>query len=172
MPAPRGAGQGRESFPRNGVRGCGVVRRRRPNYEEFPMRGVASRLALCLSVLVLPSVPARAERKVYVPDRAHCQLNFVGEALLLSAHGYFEKWEIDTQLNAANLEDSSVQLQIESASLNTRIEQRDKHLRSADFLDVANHPQIKFVSTRVKKVDDKTVTVTGNLTLRGVTKQV
>jgi len=136
------------------------------------MRRAVTRLVLCVSVFALPAVSARAERKAYVPDRAHCQLNFIGEALLLSAHGHFEKWEIDTQLNPANLEDSSVQLQIESASLNTRIEQRDKHLRSGDFLDVANHPQIKFASTRVKKVDDKTLTITGDLTLRGVTKQV
>jgi polyisoprenoid-binding protein YceI len=136
------------------------------------MRHAAIRLAMSFSLFALPAGLLRAERKAYVPDRAHCQLNFIGEALLLSAHGHFEKWEIDTQLNAANLEDSSVQLQIESTSLNTRIEQRDKHLRSADFLDVANHPQIKFVSTRVKKLDDKTLTITGDLTLRGVTKKV
>jgi len=127
--------------------------------------------AFCASV-VLVTQPGRAERKPYVPDRAHCQLNFVGDALLVSAHGYFEKWDIDAQLDAANLENSTVALTIETASLTTRVERRDTHLRSPDFFDVAKYPQIKFVSTKVKRIDDKNLTLTGDITLRGITKPV
>ena len=136
------------------------------------MRRFLTALSFCLAAAHLPLESARAERKPYVPDRPHCQLNFVGDALLVSAHGYFEKWEIDAQLNPANLEDSAVALDIESASLTTRITQRDNHLRSDAFFDVANHPKIKFVSNKVKKIDDKNLTLTGDLTLRGVTKAV
>jgi len=71
-----------------------------------------------------------------------------------------------------NLENSSVALTIETASLNTRVERRDNHLRSADFFDAANHPQIKFVSTKVSRVDDKNFNLTGDLTIRGITKPV
>jgi len=116
--------------------------------------------------------PAHAEKRPYVLDRAHCQLNFIGEALLVSAHGYFEKWDADLQIDRDNLENSSVALTIETASLNTRVERRDNHLRSADFFDAANHPQIKFVSTKVSRVDDKNFNLTGDLTIRGITKPV
>src|SRR5262245_3691440 len=125
-----------------------------------------------VAAVVLVAGPARAERKPYVPDRNHSQLNFVGDALLLSAHGFFEKWELDAQLDAANLENSSVTLTIESASLNTRVAPRDNHLRSADFFDVAKFPEIKFVSKSVRKTDDKSLTLVGDLTLRGVTKSL
>lgn len=127
-------------------------------------------LSLLASSLALPA--AYAEKKPYVPDRSHSQLNFVGDALLISAHGYFEKWEIDAQIDPANLENSAVALTIETASLNTRVGRRDDHLRSADFFDAAKHPQITFVSSKVKKLDDHSLTLSGNLTLRGVTKPV
>ena len=68
--------------------------------------------------------PAHAEKRPYVLDRAHCQLNFIGEALFVSAHGYFEKWDADVQIDRDNLENSSVALTIETASLNTRVERR------------------------------------------------
>jgi polyisoprenoid-binding protein YceI len=128
--------------------------------------------AFCLTVALLVAGPARAERKPWVPDRSHSQLNFVGEALLISAHGFFEKWEIDAQLDPAGLENSTVSLTIDAASLNTRVARRDSHLRSPDFFDVAKYPEIKFVSKSVKKLDDKNVTLVGDLTLRGVTKTV
>jgi polyisoprenoid-binding protein YceI len=121
-------------------------------------------------VVLVPSV--YAERKTYVPDPPHSQINFIGEALLISAEGYFERWESDFQIDRANLENSTVSITIDAASLNTRIEMRDKHLRSKDFLDVENYPQIKFVSTGISKVDDKNYVIDGNLTLRGVTKAI
>lgn len=133
------------------------------------MKRVLACLALC-ALLISPF--AFAERKPYALDRSHCQINFVGEALLISAHGHFEKWDADIQLDRENMENSSVAITIEAESLNTRVAQRDKHLRSADFLDVVNHPQIKFVSTKIARVDDKNYTLFGSLTLRGVTKPI
>jgi polyisoprenoid-binding protein YceI len=61
---------------------------------------------------------------------------------------------------------------IDVASIDTKEPQRDEHLRSADFFDAANHPNITFESTSVEKVDSEHYKVTGNLTLRGVTKPV
>lgn len=134
------------------------------------MKRLVSLAFVLLMLIAVP--PIQAERKPYALDRSHCQLNFVGEALLLSAHGYFERWDAEIQMDRENLENSTVSVTIDAASINTRITRRDDHLRSADFLDVAKNPQIKFVSSRIGKVDDKNVKITGDLTLRGVTKTV
>ena len=113
------------------------------------------------------SPAALAERKPYALDRSHCQLNFIGEALLISAHGSFDKWDADVQMDRDKLENSALTLTIDATSINTRVERRDNHLRSPDFLDVKNHPQIKFVSTKVTRVDDKTLNLVGDLTIQG-----
>jgi polyisoprenoid-binding protein YceI len=130
------------------------------------------RLLYTIVVLALLLPSARAERKPYLPDRSHGQINFVADALLISAHGSFDKWDGDFQLDRENLENSTIKLTIDASSINTRVEGRDKHLRSADFFDVEKHPQITFNSTKVSKVDDSNYKVNGDLTLRGVTKSV
>jgi polyisoprenoid-binding protein YceI len=61
---------------------------------------------------------------------------------------------------------------VEVASVNTREAQRDEHLKSADFFDVENHPQISFTSTEITNVDEDTFKVTGNLTIHGVTQPI
>jgi polyisoprenoid-binding protein YceI len=132
-----------------------------------------SRLFLSFfAAVLLLSARAQAELKPYVPDRSHGQINFVGDALLISAHGFFERWDGEFQIDREKLENSKIKLTIDAASLNTRVEGRDKHLRSADFLDVAKFPQITFVSTKVAKVDDSNYKVTGELSLKGVTRSV
>lgn len=137
------------------------------------MRKTALVLSSYVAVtMIFTTAPVQADRKPYVLDRAHCQLNFIGEALLVSAHGHFDRWDADVQLDRDHLENSSLTLTIEAASLNTRVERRDNHLRSADFFDAANHPKITFVSTKISKVDDKNHTLTGDLTIRGITKTV
>ncbi len=124
---------------------------------------------MCLAPLALPGY---AERKSYVPDPPHSQINFVGESMLISAQGWFERWEGDFQIDHEKLENSSVSITIDAASLNTRVQMRDNHLRSKDFLDVSTYPQIKFVSSGISKVDEKNYIISGNLTLHGVTKPI
>ncbi len=130
------------------------------------------RMGLLVLGLVLAPLPGRAERRAYVPDRNHCQINFVGDALLVSAHGFFERWDGDFQIDRQNLAESAIRLTIEAASLNTRVERRDNHLRSPDFFDVAKYPQVTFVSTKISRVDDTNYTLTGDLTMRGVTRSI
>lgn len=120
----------------------------------------------------LAAPPVRAERRAYVFDKAHSQVNFVAEALLLTAHGYFQRFDGDIQLDPANLENSTLRIEIETASINTQIEMRDNDLRSARFFDAENHPKITFVSTKVTKVDDKNLRVAGDITIKGVTKPI
>jgi polyisoprenoid-binding protein YceI len=123
-----------------------------------------------MALLAAPAI--RAERKPYVFDRAHSQINFVAEALLLTAHGFFERFDGDVHVDPENLENSVLRLEIEAASINTRVEQRDNHLRSADFFDAANHPKITFIATKITKVGDRNLRVAGDLTIRGTTKPV
>lgn len=68
-------------------------------------------------------------------------------------------------------EESSVQVSIDAASIDTGVEDRDNHLRSADFLDVENHPTLEFVSTEVRRSGDN-YEMEGELTMRGVTRPV
>jgi polyisoprenoid-binding protein YceI len=72
----------------------------------------------------------------------------------------------------AKPEASSVEFKIKVASISTGVEARDNHLRGPDFFDAANHPEITFVSTAVKVTGKDVYAVTGNLTMRGVTKQI
>lgn len=67
---------------------------------------------------------------------------------------------------------SSVVVEFDAATIDTRVEDRNAHLRSADFLDVENHPTIRFVSTEVSHVEGETFRLAGDLTVRGITKPI
>ncbi len=120
---------------------------------------------------VQPAAAATGARAHDV-DKAHSEINFTASSRLLDAHGFFGKWDADVALDPEQLERSSVRLVIDAASINTRIERRDNHLRSADFFDVANHPTITFVSKSIARTSPTAGTLTGDLTVRGVTKSV
>ena len=117
-------------------------------------------------------VAAGAGLRVQDIDRSHNQINFTGSSRLLDAHGFFEKWDAEVALDPEALETSTVRLVIDAASLNTRVERRDSHLRSPDFFDVAKYPTISFVSKSITKTSGTAGTLTGDLTLHGVTKTI
>jgi polyisoprenoid-binding protein YceI len=71
-----------------------------------------------------------------------------------------------------NPDKSSVEMTVKAASVNTHVDKRDDHLRTNEFFNVELFPEIKFKSTKVKKIDDKTIEVTGNFTLHGITKEI
>ncbi|HEX2488252.1 MAG TPA: YceI family protein [Blastocatellia bacterium] len=123
-------------------------------------------------LLLLTAGAVSAQTRPHTVDHAHSQINFVAEARFISAHGHFDKWDAEVQLDPAKIENSSFKITIEAASINTRIQRRDDHLRGKDFFDVATYPQITLVSKKITKTGDGTYTVVGDLTLRGVTKQI
>jgi len=109
----------------------------------------------------------------YTVDTAHTRVGFVARhAMVTKVRGEFDDFEATAHLDGDDPTRSSVNLTIQAKSINTRNEQRDNHLRSNDFLDMENHPTITFTSTGVVPVDDTTFKVTGDLTIRGVTKPV
>jgi polyisoprenoid-binding protein YceI len=105
-------------------------------------------------------------------DTPHTNLMFVARyAMLTKVRGHFNAFEGTIHV-AEKPEDSSVELTIDASSITTDNETRDGHLRSADFLHLENHPTIVFRSTRVDLVGDNRLRVAGDLTIRGVTKEV
>src|SRR5262245_18525102 len=123
-------------------------------------------------LFVLTTLTVAAQTRPHIVDQAHSQINFVAEARFISAHGHFDKWDAEVQLDPAKIENSAFKITIEATSINTRIERRDNHLRSKDFFDVATYPQITLVSKKITKTADRKYKVIGDLTLRGVTKQI
>ena len=126
--------------------------------------------ALILPVLIAAR-PVMAP-KSHVIDKNHSEINFVADARLLSAHGFFGKWDADIQLDAQNLEASTVAIVIDASSIDTRVTRRDNHLKSDAFLDVAKYPSITFKSVSVMKTGETKLAITGDLTMRGTTKRI
>jgi len=106
-------------------------------------------------------------------DTSHSGAHFTVRHMVVSkVRGAFSRWQGTLQFDEQNPEASKVSVQIEAASIDTREEKRDAHLRSADFFDVAQYPTLSFESTKVEKVEGNTYRVTGDLTIHGITKQV
>jgi polyisoprenoid-binding protein YceI len=121
-------------------------------------------------LLALATTATAAE--VYSVDAAHANVGFEVRHFMSQVPGRFNDFQGTIEINRDNPEASSVQFTIQTASVDTRNEKRDDHLRSPDFFDVDAHPTITFKSTSIKKVDADTYHVTGDFTLRGVTKSI
>ncbi|HEY6077293.1 MAG TPA: YceI family protein [Polyangiaceae bacterium] len=106
-------------------------------------------------------------------DTSHSGVNFSIRHMVVSkVRGRFTKYSGAVQLDESDFTRSSVEASIDAASIDTGTEQRDAHLRSADFFDVEKFPELKFKSTGIVKVDDTNYRVTGALTIRDVTREV
>jgi polyisoprenoid-binding protein YceI len=106
-------------------------------------------------------------------DPAHSAAHFSVRHLMISnVRGEFTKLSGSALIYPADPAKSTVEITIEAASINTREAKRDEHLRSADFFDAANHPALTFRSKRVEALGLENFKLTGDLTIRGVTKEV
>ena len=109
----------------------------------------------------------------YTIDPSHSRIGFVARhAMVTKVRGSFNEYEGGFHIDGDDLTKSTAKVTIKAASIDTRNADRDGHLRSNDFLDMENHPQITFAATGVKQLDDTTVQVTGDLTIKGQTKPV
>jgi polyisoprenoid-binding protein YceI len=105
-------------------------------------------------------------------DPAHSAAHFSVRHLMISnVRGEFTKLTGSAQIDPANLAKSTVEVTIEAGSLSTREPQRDEHLRSPDFFDVAKFPTLTFRSKRIESLGPEDFKLTGDLTIHGVTKQ-
>ncbi|MCU1587961.1 MAG: YceI-like protein [Frankiales bacterium] len=109
----------------------------------------------------------------YTIDPTHSRLGFVTRhAMVTKVRGSFEEFEGSAHLDFEDPTKSTATVTFAMASINTNQAQRDEHLRTSDFFDVTAFPTGRFQGTSVKKVDDETYELTGDLTLRGVTKPI
>ncbi len=105
-------------------------------------------------------------------DVGHSAVHFwVRHMVISKVHGRFARWSGSLELDLDDLTRSSLDVRIDAASIDTQVGDRDAHLRSADFLDVAHHPEILFRSKRIEKTGAG-YRVTGDLSLRGVVREV
>jgi polyisoprenoid-binding protein YceI len=104
-------------------------------------------------------------------DTTHANLDFSVKHMAISTvRGSFNLFNGVGETNAAGLP-TAISMEVDAASISTNNEQRDGHLKSPDFFDVANFPKISFVSTAISGTRDD-LTIVGDLTIRGVTKSV
>lgn len=126
-----------------------------------------------LAGLVLGFVgTASAAVETYSIDPVHSSVGFTVRHLFSSVPGSFTKFEGTLTVDRDNLEKSSVAATIDIGSVNTASEKRDGHLKTPDFFDAMKFPTITFKSTSWKKTGDDTFDVTGDLTIKDVTKSV
>ena len=106
-------------------------------------------------------------------DTAHSEVNFTVRHMMISnVRGRFEKFTGTVDFDENNPANTTVDVQIEAASISTREPQRDGHLRSPDFLDAEKYPYLTFKSKRVKVIDTQHAELVGDLTIRDITREV
>jgi polyisoprenoid-binding protein YceI len=109
----------------------------------------------------------------YTVDASHSHVGFVARhAMVTKVRGSFNEFSATASFDPSDLSAARAEVTIDVASIDTRSEQRDGHLRSADFFDVETYPTLSFASTQVELADDSTLRVTGDLTIKDVTKPV
>jgi len=127
---------------------------------------------LLSAVLIMLGIAGYAQT-TWKSDKAHSQLKFdITHYDINTVSGTFSDFEVLVLSDKEDFSDAVVELKAKAASINTGINARDEHLRSADFFDVATHPEISFKSNGIKKVANNKYEVSGDLTMHGITKPV
>jgi polyisoprenoid-binding protein YceI len=131
------------------------------------------RIITSISTIIALSLPAFAFASTWTIDPDHSNVGFKVRHLMISnVKGSFEKHTGTVEIDDKDITKSKIEVSINTNSINTNVQKRDEHLRSADFFDVAKYPAMTFVSKKVAKAGNDKFTVTGDLTLHGVTKSV
>ncbi len=131
-------------------------------------------LAVTLLVAALPALQATAAAQpaAYKADPVHSRVGFSIRHFVSDVDGRFKDFNGEIRYDAQHPADSSVQFAVQAASIYTDNEQRDNHLKSPDFFDAAKFPTLTFASSKVTPKGSNSFDVTGNLTIKGVTKTV
>ena len=106
-------------------------------------------------------------------DPTHSELGFkIKHLMITNVKGSFKDFQAEVQTKGEDFSTAQINVAAEMSSITTNNEQRDAHLRTSDFFEVDQFPQLKFKSTGIDKVDSDTFTLHGELTLKGITKAV
>lgn len=129
-----------------------------------------------ITILLVAAVVAFSSFSVienWKSDKAHSHLAFSVTHMGISDQpGIFKTFEVTIKSEKPDFSDATVELTADVASINTGVEMRDNHLKSADFFDVAKYPTLNFKSTGLSSLGNNKYKLAGNLTLHGVTKSV
>lgn len=113
------------------------------------------------------------ETKTYKADTAHSTIGFNVKHMMFSkVAGQFDDYTATVEMAGENFEDAKLEFDAEAGSVNTQNEDRDKHLRSAEFFNAENNTRVQFASTEITKKDGNKYEVKGDLTMNGITKPV
>lgn len=126
---------------------------------------------LAVSLLTLVALAATAPAATWKIDTTHSELSFKVRHLFSKTGGEFGKWSGTLEFDPENLSKGSVELNIDASTINTDNDKRDQHLRSSDFFEVDEYPEITFVSEKIVE-DGGQWELHGDLTMHGVTKPV
>lgn len=106
-------------------------------------------------------------------DHAHTQIQFKAKHLMISSvTGKFTVYDAEIESYEDELETTTIDFTIDAASITTGNDERDAHLKSADFFDAKQYPKLTFKSTAFRKLEDEYYELFGNLTIKGITKQI
>jgi polyisoprenoid-binding protein YceI len=112
-------------------------------------------------------------KQVYNVDPNHTSVEFAAKHMMVtSVRGRFKDFTGQVEVDEENPTDATVTFTINVASLDTGVDQRDQHLRSADFFDVEHHPEMRYASTKVESLGGNRYRVTGNLTIKDQVRPV
>ena len=126
-----------------------------------------------IAVLVFGAMSSNAQNTKWNLDRSHSSIKFsVSHMVVSEADGKFGDFSVNVASDKDDFSDAKIDVTIKATSINTDDAKRDEHLRSGDFFDVANHPTITFKSKSMKKTGKGTYKLSGDFTMRGVTKPV
>jgi polyisoprenoid-binding protein YceI len=144
---------------------------RQPEQKEKQTMNPVARIAALVATLTPAATFAAGS--AWNIDTAHSRAGFAVRHLVISTvRGEFGKTSGTLTLDEGDLTKSTVEATIDVGSIDTRVPDRDTHLKSPDFFDAAKFPTITFKSTKVERVGEGKLKVTGDLTMRGVTKPV
>jgi polyisoprenoid-binding protein YceI len=119
------------------------------------------------------TVPTTTHTGTYTVDAAHSRIGFVARhAMVTKVRGHFKEFEGSGYFDADDPAQSHLELKIKADSIDTGNADRDAHLRGNDFFDMEHFPEISFTSTGVERSDEGGFLVTGDLTIKGVTKPI
>jgi len=130
------------------------------------------KLIILTSLSALLIVQSAFAAETYVFDKVHSSIGFQIRHLFSNVPGKFDDFTGTIQFDEANPEQSSVEVNIKTASIDTGVKMRDDDLRSPNFFDAEKYPETAFKSKSVKATGNNTFDVTGDLTMHGVTKEV
>jgi polyisoprenoid-binding protein YceI len=128
-----------------------------------------------IALIALPLVAQQAAAPVteaWTVDKAHSSAEFKVRHFMANVTGRFKSFDAVIHLDRGKPANSSVEFTIDAASIDTNNNNRDEHLRTADFFDVAKHPTITFKSVSIKERSKDLYDVTGDFTMKGVTKRI